>query len=66
MAELDPMTRRRLVVRAAGLVLLYGATAVVMGVGLFLLVQVFSGSFRYVPVPGNGAGRSGAVQTPRP
>lgn len=48
------MTRRELRLRAAGLVLLYLTTAVVMGVGLFALVQLFVGSFRWIPLPAAG------------
>lgn len=57
------MTRRELRLRAAGLVLLYGLTSVVMGVGLFVLVQLFVGSFRWIPRPtAGGDGRPPAVR----
>lgn len=63
MAELDPLNRRTLLLRAAGLVLLYGLTSVVMGVGLFVLVQLFVGSFRWIPLPAAGGdGRPAAVR----
>lgn len=65
MAELDPLTRRTLLLRAAALVLLYGLTSVVMGVGLFVLVQVFNGSFRYLPLPRSEPARGEARQTAR-
>lgn len=65
MAELDPLTRRTLLLRAAALVLLYGLTSVVMGIGLFVLVQVFNGSFRYLPQPRSEPAQGEARQTPR-
>lgn len=51
MAELEPLKRRTLLLRAGGLVLLYGVTAIAMGAGLFVLVHVFDGSFRDLQLP---------------
>lgn len=57
------MTRRELRLRAAGLVLLYLMTAGLLGAGLFALVQLFVGSFRWIPRPtAGGDGRPPAVR----